>query len=56
MDSKEQALKLVNKMDGIKIELFKYLGGNKKAGRRARVQLLKLEKEGKLFRKLSNKD
>ena len=50
-----KATKIINDMNYIKLDIRKAVGGNKIAARRARVGLVKLEKDGKIFRKLSIK-
>lgn len=44
---------LITILDDVKKNLYQVLAGTKIAARRARVALIKLEKEGKKFRKLS---
>jgi len=46
---------IITDIDNIKKDLLKASRGNQRAALRARVSLIKLQKDGKLFRKLSIK-
>jgi hypothetical protein len=54
MKNKIISQKLIELMALIEKDLYKFMVGNKMAGRRARVNLIKLEKAGKEFRKESS--
>lgn len=56
MNNKESAQKVLDLMALIEKDLYKFISGISIAGRRARVNLVKLEKAGKEFRKKSTKD
>lgn len=56
MKNKIISQKLIELMALIEKDLYKFMVGNKIAGRRARVNLIKLEKAGKDFRKESTKE
>jgi hypothetical protein len=55
MNKEESAKKVLTLIDLIEKDLYRFLSGNAMAGRRARVNLIKLEKSGLEFRKLSTK-